>query len=130
MRFRMLAAAVVAMAPYLSVSQIARGQTPVNSVAAAGPLPSAAHDSLHLPNNALHIQVRRDSSTTNRIPTGVLGVSIGAVLGGVGSGLMSRGSCEQTHCDNILRDALAGAIIGAGVGLLIELAIRHGPPRG
>lgn len=126
----MVAATVIVMNLCLGASQIARSQAPANPAVADRPLRSAARDSLHLSIDLLRIHVRSDSSAADRIPTGVLGVSIGAVLGGVGSGLMSRGSCEQAHCDNILRDALAGALIGAGVGLLIELAIRHAPTRG
>ena len=63
------------------------------------------------------------------IPPGVLGVTIGAVVGGVAGGVWSRGSCEQSRCNNASRDAVGGALIGAGVGLLIELAIRYSPFR-
>jgi hypothetical protein len=68
----------------------------------------------------------RSPTMNNRITEGVIGGVVGAVIGGALSGALSAGACEHTKCDNVGRDAMSGVLIGAALGIIVELAIRRG----
>ena len=59
------------------------------------------------------------------LPHGVIGGSIGAVLGSALGYLRVDMNCETNNCDH-MGSVLAGALIGAGVGIVLEYFVRNG----
>jgi len=59
------------------------------------------------------------------LPHGVIGGSVGAVLGSALGYLRVEMYCETNNCEHT-GSVLAGALIGAGVGIVLEYFVRNG----
>ena len=68
---------------------------------------------------------RNSAASQFAVPPGVYGIAIGGVAGGLLGHFMSRGACEMPRCPSVARDTRSGVLVGAGVGLLVELVIRY-----
>jgi len=82
-------------------------------------------EQLHLPKTFSGIgNLTLGADSTKRVPHGVIGGTIGAVVGGA-LGYMRVGmNCEGGNCD-ATGSVLTGAAIGAVVGIGIEYFVRH-----
>src|SRR3954468_15457355 len=73
---------------------------------------------------SVHEQVNADGYNAWR--TGVIGITVGGVVGGVFGYLGSAYGCGDPGCDRA-HYVIMGAVIGAAVGLFVEYAFRDHP---
>jgi hypothetical protein len=70
------------------------------------------------------VEVKKDSN--RGLPHGLVGATIGAIAGGAIGYARVQMYCDGADPCNATRSTLAGAAIGAAVGVLVEYVIRNG----